>query len=159
MSRALRQPGEFGPSSRSSRFGFPDGLTPPFKTVSTSRAPISSARCLSLPANQSINNWINPRPFSTPGRWRLGQRGAVIYSMSEILRQVDIPLSPFFAITERIAPSTFPIRGIQCLQSCALPCPAGDFSSRASGHITPTVNNGSALARGTPPRVPPISLG
>jgi hypothetical protein len=101
-----------------------------------------------IPANQTISNWINPLAFSVPGNGIWGNAGRNLVRGPRFW-QADISLVKNFPIAERFA-LAFRAEAFNAFNRAQFGDPNGDFSSPSFGHITTTVNNGSATGSGTP---------
>jgi Carboxypeptidase regulatory-like domain len=101
-----------------------------------------------VPANQSINNWINPLAFSAPANDTYGNAGRNLVRGPNFW-QTDVALVKSFPITEDIA-LALRAEAFNVFNRPQFGDPNGDFSSPSFGQITTTVNNGSPTGSGTP---------
>ena len=101
-----------------------------------------------VPAQQSINNWINSLAFLTPASGTYGNAGRNLARGPDFW-QADVALSKSFLLTERFV-LDFRTEAFNVLNRAQFGDPNGDFSSASFGQITTTVNNGSATGSGTP---------
>jgi hypothetical protein len=118
-----------------------------------------------VPANQSINNWINPLAFTGPAPTGISPWGDAGRNLVRGPRfmQLDMGLTKSFRITERVA-ADFRAEAFNVANRAQFGDPSGDLGSLVTdpktgittglnpsfGHITTTVNNGSATGSGTP---------
>ena len=118
-----------------------------------------------VPANQSIYNWINPLAFTGPapsGISPWGNAGRNLVRGPRFM-QLDMGLTKSFRVTERVA-ADFRAEAFNIANRAQFGEPSGDLGSLVTdpktgittglnpsfGHITTTVNNGSATGSGTP---------
>jgi hypothetical protein len=100
-----------------------------------------------IPANQTINNWINLAAFALPANGAFGNGGRNLVR-GPGLWQADIGLNKTFPIIERLALS-FRAEAFNVFNRAQFGSPSGDLSSSNFGRITTTVNDG-ATGSGTP---------
>jgi hypothetical protein len=115
-----------------------------------------------VPSNQSINNWINPLAFTVPLNNIWGNAGRNLIRGPRFM-QLDLGVTKSFRITERVA-AEFRAEVFNAANRAQFGDPSGSLGSPVTdpetgittgidpsfGHITTTVNNGSATGGGTP---------
>ncbi len=101
-----------------------------------------------VPANQTINSWINPLAFAVPANGAYGNAGRNLARGPDFW-QVDVALWKSFPLTERFV-LDFRTEAFNVSNRPQFGDPNGDFSSPSFGQITTTVNNGSPTGSGTP---------
>ena len=101
-----------------------------------------------VPANQTINQWINPLAFSIPAGGTWGNAGRNLVRGPKFW-QADVALAKSFLLTERCA-LDFRAEAFNVFNRAQFGDPNSDFSSPSFGQITTTVNSGSATGSGTP---------
>ena len=101
-----------------------------------------------VPANQSINNWINAAAFTIPAAETWGNAGRNLVRGPDFW-QADAAASRDFRITERFM-LIARIEGFNIFNRAQYGNPNGNFSSSSFGQITTTVNGSSPTGSGTP---------
>jgi hypothetical protein len=101
-----------------------------------------------VPANQSVNNWINAAAFTTPANLTWGNAGRNLIRGPNFW-QTDAALSRDFRINERFVVA-FRAECFNIFNRAQYGNPNGNFSSPSFGKITTTVNGTSATGSGTP---------
>jgi hypothetical protein len=124
----------------------PDGLS--IENGSSFQRPNYVGGVSLIPANQSINNWINPAAFTIPAPNTWGNAGRNLVRGPDFW-QVDAAVSRDFRITERFTAS-LRIEGFNVFNRAQYGNPNGNFSSASFGRITTTVNGTSPTGSGTP---------
>jgi hypothetical protein len=124
----------------------PDGLS--LENGSSFQRPNYVAGMSLIPANQTINNWINAAAFAVPadGTWGNAGRNLV---RGPWFWQADTALSRDFQINERFV-ILFRAEGFNIFNRAQFGNPNGNFSSANFGQITTTVNGTSPTGSGTP---------
>jgi hypothetical protein len=137
-----------------------DGLS--LQNGSSFQRPNYVAGVSAVPANQSINNWINPLAFTVPANDTWGNAGRNLIRGPRFM-QLDMGLTRSFRITERFV-ADFRAEAFNVANRAQFGDPNGDLGSPVTdpktgittginpsfGRITTTVNNGSATGSGTP---------
>jgi hypothetical protein len=101
-----------------------------------------------VPANQTVNNWINIAAFTTPANLTWGNAGRNLIRGPDFW-QADTALSRDFRINERFV-LVFRAEAFNIFNRAQYGNPNGNFSSASFGQITTTVNGSSATGSGTP---------
>jgi hypothetical protein len=138
----------------------PDGLS--LQNGATFQRPDYVSGVSVVPANQNINNWINPLAFTVPLNGTWGNAGRNLIRGPRFM-QLDMGLTKNFRITERFS-ADFRAEAFNVTNRAQFADPSGSLGSPVTdpatgitsgidpnfGHITTTVNNGSATGSGTP---------
>ena len=125
----------------------PDGLS--LQNGSTFQRPNYVSGVSVVPANQSINSWINPLAFTLPASGTWGNAGRNLVRGPRFM-QLDLSLTKSFRITERFV-MDFRAEAFNATNRAQFGDPSGSLDNLATfGRITTTVNNGSATGSGTP---------
>jgi hypothetical protein len=124
----------------------PDGLA--IENAASFQRPNYVAGVSLIPANQSINNWINAAAFTIPAAETWGNAGRNLVRGPDFW-QVDTAISRDFRINERFV-AILRIEGFNIFNRAQYANPNGNFSSASFGHITTTVNGTSPTGSGTP---------
>jgi hypothetical protein len=124
----------------------PDGLS--LENGSSFQRPNYIAGMSLIPANQTVNHWINAAAFAVPadGTWGNAGRNLV---RGPWFWQADTALSREFAINERFV-LVFRAEGFNIFNRAQFGNPNSNFSSANFGQITTTVNGTSPTGSGTP---------
>ncbi len=124
----------------------PDGLS--LENGSSFQRPNCVAGVSLVPANQSINNWINTAAFTVPADGTWGNCGRNLVRGPK-LWQADAALSRDFRITEKLT-AVLRLEAYNVFNRAQYASPNGNLSSASFGRITGTVNGSSVTGSGTP---------
>lgn len=124
----------------------PDGLS--LENGSSFQRPDLVPGMSLVPANQSINNWINTAAFATPANGTWGTSGRNLVRGPKFW-QSDVALTRDFRVAEKFLFS-FRAEAFNVFNRAQFGNPSGDRSSATFGRITTTVNGTSATGSGTP---------
>jgi hypothetical protein len=124
----------------------PDGLS--LENGSSFQRPDYIAGVPLIPANQSINNWINKAAFAVPANGVWGDAGRNLVR-GPWFWQADTALSREFLLNERFV-LTFRAEAFNIFNRAQFGNPSSNFSSANFGQITTTVNGTSPTGSGTP---------
>ena len=124
----------------------PDGLS--LENGSSFQRPNYVAGMSLVPANQTINNWINAAAFAIPAEGTWGNAGRNLVR-GPWFWQADTAISRDFRIQERFI-VLFRAEAFNVFNRAQFGNPNANFSSANFGQITSTVNGTSPTGSGTP---------
>jgi hypothetical protein len=124
----------------------PDGLS--LENGSSFQRPNYVAGMSLVPANQTVNHWINAAAFVVPADFTWGNAGRNLVRGPRFW-QADTALSRDFAVREHLV-ILFRAEAFNVFNRAQFGNPNGNFSSASFGQITTTVNGSSPTGSGTP---------
>jgi hypothetical protein len=124
----------------------PDGLS--LENGSSFQRPDYVSGMSLIPANQTINHWINAAAFAVPANGTWGDSGRNLVR-GPWFWQADTALSRDFRVNERFI-LLFRVEAFNLFNRAQFGNPNSNFSSANFGQITTTVNGTSPTGSGTP---------